>query len=342
MSLVERYVSEVGKNLPRKTRSDIEAEIRSSIDDMLDDRAKKEGRAPDEDMIVEVLKELGSPEKMAASYTGEKYLIGPRLYPTFILVLKILATVLVVLAAVRFGFGIAQPGMTANEFISLFITSLGVLINSLLVALGNIVLIFAIIEWTVPDIKVKSKEWDPHSLKNIPSLDEVKPVALILDTVFTIFVILLFNFYPNWIGIGYWQNGTWYMVPVLSEAFFTYLPWLNLIWAGTVVLNIILLRQMRWQPITRWIRIGLRFFNIIILYRMLIGPSLISLSSEALVLINRGIAQVTSLANLQMLLDASVHLVIVLVLVVEVVELVKSLYRVLFKRTEPLVIKSGS
>jgi hypothetical protein len=342
MSLVDRYVSEVGKNLPRKTRIDIEAEIRSLIEDMLDDRSKKDGRVQDEDMVVEVLKELGSPEKMAASYQGEKYLIGPRLYPTFILVLKIVATVLVILAAIRLGVGIALPVLTANGFLSLFMTSLGELINSLLVALGNIVLIFAIIQWTVPDMKVKAKEWDPRSLKNIPSSDDIKPVALILDTVFTIFVILLFNFYPDWIGISYWQNGTWYIVPVLSETFFNYLPWLNLIWAGTVVLNIILLRQMRWQPITHWIRIGLRFLNIIVLYRMLIGPSLIDLSAEALALINQGMAQVTSLINLQQLLDACVHLVIVIVLIVEVVELAKSLYRLIFKRTEPEVIKSGS
>ena len=47
MSLVEQYVTEVGKNLPRKTHSDIEAEIRSLIDDMLEDRSKQAGRAPD-------------------------------------------------------------------------------------------------------------------------------------------------------------------------------------------------------------------------------------------------------------------------------------------------------
>jgi hypothetical protein len=75
---------------------------------------------------------------------------------------------------------------------------------------------------------------------------------------------------------------------------------------------------------------------------MLIGPSLIDLSAEAVALINQGMAQVTSLINLQQLLDACVHLVIVIVLIVEVVELAKSLYRLIFKRTEPEVIKSGS
>ncbi|HSQ18530.1 MAG TPA: hypothetical protein VLM83_12575, partial [Anaerolineales bacterium] len=76
MELVTRYVSEVGRQLPEKTRADLEKEIRSLIEAALDDRAQKTGRPVDEDMIVEVLKEFGPPEKMAASYLPERYLIG--------------------------------------------------------------------------------------------------------------------------------------------------------------------------------------------------------------------------------------------------------------------------
>jgi hypothetical protein len=342
MSLVDQYVTEVGKTLPRKTHSDIEAEIRSLIDDMLEDRSKQVGRAPDEDMMVEVLKELGSPEKMAASYQGEKYLIGPRFYPTFILVLKIVATVLVVIAAIRFGVGVAQPGLTVNGFFTLFTTSLGELVNSLLVALGNIVLIFAVIQWAVPGMKVKSKEWDPRSLKSILLPDALKPVGIIWDIAVTIFVILVFNFHPEWVGMGYLQNGIWYWVPILSQAFFSYIPWLNLIWAGTVVLNIILLRQMRWQPLTRWIRIGLRFFNIVILYHMLVGPSIINFSTVTLTQYSQAMSQAPGLTNLQPLLDGSAHLLVALVLVLEGVELGKSLYQMLFKKGEPAITQSGS
>jgi len=42
-NLIDNYVSEVGRRLPRKTRSDIEAEIRSILQDMLDERSQKTG-----------------------------------------------------------------------------------------------------------------------------------------------------------------------------------------------------------------------------------------------------------------------------------------------------------
>ena len=41
------------------------------------------------------LKEYGSPKKVAASYGHTQYLIGPRLYPTFMLALQIVVFALV-------------------------------------------------------------------------------------------------------------------------------------------------------------------------------------------------------------------------------------------------------
>ncbi len=58
MSLIDRYVYEVGRHLPRNNRSDIQAELRSSLIDALEDRA---GHEPTEDEIVELLKEFGPP-----------------------------------------------------------------------------------------------------------------------------------------------------------------------------------------------------------------------------------------------------------------------------------------
>ena len=67
-NLIETYVSEVGRQLPQKNRADIEAEIRSVLQDMLDERSKQTGRTIDNDLILEVLQEYGSPEKIAVSY----------------------------------------------------------------------------------------------------------------------------------------------------------------------------------------------------------------------------------------------------------------------------------
>ena len=77
MNLLDKYVVEVGKYLPRKNRADIEAEIRSTLEDMLEERSQ--GQAVDDEMVKILLKEYGSPKKVAATYKPKQYLVSPRM-----------------------------------------------------------------------------------------------------------------------------------------------------------------------------------------------------------------------------------------------------------------------
>ena len=116
MNLIERYTAEVGKHLPRKMRADIETEIRSTLEDMLEERSQKAGRPTDDEMVKDLLKEYGAPDKVAATYLPERYLIGPKLFPIFTLVLKIVFSVLTALALIGFGIHFGQSEMTAAAF----------------------------------------------------------------------------------------------------------------------------------------------------------------------------------------------------------------------------------
>ena len=58
MSLLDRYIHEVGRFLPRKKRGSIQAELRSSVVDTLEDRY---GPEPDQAQIEEILS-LGNRE----------------------------------------------------------------------------------------------------------------------------------------------------------------------------------------------------------------------------------------------------------------------------------------
>jgi hypothetical protein len=174
-NLIDTYVSEVGRRLPKKIRTDIEAEIRSILQDMLDERSQKTSKPVGEEATLEVLKAYGSPEKVAGTYLGDRYLIGPRLYPTFMLVLRIMLMVIGILAAIGLGIviypTISNPQI-ALETIVRAVANLGV---TLITALGNVVFIFAILEWalfragTKVDIKglPKEKEWDPRSFTKL-------------------------------------------------------------------------------------------------------------------------------------------------------------------------------
>ena len=70
MEMIELYVKEVGRHLPEKMRSDIEQEIRSTIEDTLEDESRQQGRPVDEAMVVEVLKRMGPPRKVEAAPAG--------------------------------------------------------------------------------------------------------------------------------------------------------------------------------------------------------------------------------------------------------------------------------
>ena len=103
MDLIDRYVHEVGRHLPRKNRSDIQTELHSLLVDMLEDRA---GPDPSEAEVVEFLQEYVEPRTVAASYAPQaQYLIGPVLYPLFQLVSGI--TLVAVIGAQMLAWGVA-------------------------------------------------------------------------------------------------------------------------------------------------------------------------------------------------------------------------------------------
>ena len=217
-NLIDNYVSEVGRRLPMRTRKDIEAEIRSILQDMLEERSQKTGKPVDEEMTLDVLKAYGAPEKVAATYLGERYLVGPRLYPTFMLVLRIALVVIGVLAAIGLGVALSHVQNPQNAFETV-LTAIGNFIASLMTALGNIVLIFAIIEWALYRAGSKvdfkglpmEKEWDPRSLLKTSPSNLVKMGETIAEIVGACAAIIIFNFYPQIIGFGIFSNGNWYV-----------------------------------------------------------------------------------------------------------------------------------
>lgn len=91
--LVDSYLAEIGRHLPRSTRDDIVGELRSDLTEQVNERAEIEGRNPSDDDEREVLRALGHPVAVASGYKAQRYLIGPELYPAYLQTLR--ATVLI-------------------------------------------------------------------------------------------------------------------------------------------------------------------------------------------------------------------------------------------------------
>ncbi len=140
--LIERYVHQVGLYVRPKERAEIQKELRSQIQDQLEDRY---GGSPAEADIAAVLKQLGDPRTMAASYSGEQYLVGPSLYPFMMTVLRFglpLVPAVVVIANIV-GAALAPEG---GDWLGIFFSSIFTAAQAALIFFAVVVIFFAILQ----------------------------------------------------------------------------------------------------------------------------------------------------------------------------------------------------
>lgn len=342
MNLIDRYVSAIGSQLPPKSRRDIETEIRSTLEDMLEERAAAAGRPADEPMIKDLLKEYGAPDKVAASYLPARYLIGPELYPIFSLVLKIVFTVLAVIWAIVFGLNLAyQAPASGSEWLTRLFPGLFQIMGGAVTAFGNIVLVFAIIQWLSAgkDFKDETKEpeWSPDDLSKEPEPDAVSLWEPVVAIVFIVLGLLVLNFYPQALGIFFFSGETSSFIPVLTDAFFRVLPWINLAWGVELLNNLLLLRSRRWTPPTRLIEIGLKVAGVAIAAVLLAGPPILALNAASLAEAGLPLSSAETLAGL---LHTLVRWALIIAIIAGTFDALKELYRLITRRTpQPLAIK---
>jgi hypothetical protein len=334
MNLIDRYITEVGKHLPRKHRADIEAEIRSTLEDMLDERTQGNGpvdkRPADEAAVIELLKEYGSPREVAAKYQTHQYLIGPRLFPIFEMVLRIVLAVVAGASLIGLGVSLSKTGLAGAAFASAIGEWFGGLISGLIAAFGNITLVFAILERTAVAEKFEKdfKEWDPKELKSEPDPEQIDLPDHIATLIFTFLGLVVLNLYPNLFSIRYWSDGTWVTLPILTEAFFRFLPWINILGLIQIVFSGFMLGQKIWTPATRILSILIDIAGMILAVLILRTPGIFGLTPQALNAI--GIAEGAD--NLSRLFNSLPAIIIVIVVLATAIKVIKSLLR-LFSAT---------
>jgi len=267
--LVERYIHQVGRYLPSKERAEIQAELRSQIQDQLDDRY--EG-APTEANVAEVLKELGDPRRMAASYGGEQYLVGPDLYPVMMMVLRrgwVIVppiAILVHLLAVVFG-------DESGTLISLLLEAAAGAFQATVIFTGIVVLIFAILQHSGEDLEEitgNDKGFDPLALPEVNDPGEVDRFESILSMAFGTFALLVMLYFLRVGGLTLRFNlsdpGEVIPVPI---------PWLVAliaIGATQMVLQLTALLRGRWGVALWLVNVALDIVGAVALYYVLWLP----------------------------------------------------------------------
>ena len=280
-------------------------------------------------LISEVLLEYGAPDKVAAAYKPTRYLIGPRLYPFFIMVLKIVAAVLIAVAAIGFAITYYSTGMAGPAFI----TALGKfgleLLTGLISAFGNIVLVFAILERVLPESKFEeeAEKWVPADLNAETDPDQITRGEIIFEILFTMLGLAIFNLYPNLIGFAMVKDNSWIVFPALSDAFFRYLPWINLLGMLQILFDLYLVRQSTWRTATRLITLGIGVAGIILAGIMLVGPSLVTLDAAKLALI---FGEATN--QMLVLFNFLPQMVLIILIIVQSIEALQLIWRLINQR----------
>jgi HAAS domain-containing protein len=335
MNLIDRYITEVGKHLPRKNRADIEAEIRSTLEDMLDERKQGEGPA-DEATVLKLLKEYGSPREVAATYQTQQhqYLIGPRLFPIFERVVRIVLAIVVGASLIGLGVGLAETGFAGPEFVSTLGEWAGGLFSGLIAAFGNMVLVFAIIERTraaeefKKEFEKETKDWDPNELQSEPDPDKIDMADHIATIIFTALGLIVFNIYPNLFAIRFISDGTWVSYPILTEAFFRFLPWINILGLLQIIFSGFMLGRRNWTPLTRILGIIMDVAGMVLAVIILRTPGIFGITPESLTAIG-----VTDAADtLTQLFSSLPNLIIMIIVIVTTIKVIMSLLK-LFSNT---------
>ena len=263
MDLIDRYVVEVARHLPAKSAEDVAKELRSLLSDAFEARAARTGRPKDEALAVEVLREFGEPEEVAARYRGPKQLIGPDWYPIFksvaLGVLLIPLAIKVIEVKIRM-VATGGPLRWADAWSYA---------QYACVAFAITVLVFVILERTVKDGGfARDDDWDPRDLpalpekeigRRVPRLESAHSVWL------SIFWLTSLNMFPGIVGI-FWgfQHHRWFLsaselgIPLPVTL-------LNVFLGGLLLLKLVLWRQARWSAGTRWAQFTVGLLAIVVI-----------------------------------------------------------------------------
>jgi hypothetical protein len=264
--LIERYVHQVGRYLPPDERAEIEAELRSQIQDQLDDRY---GESPSQEEVASVLAEFGHPYQIAASYSSEQYLVGPMFYPYMALVMRygwIIIPAIVIFLNI---FGALTSSRQITLF-DLFMETLVGVVQAALMFFAVVVLIFAIIERISAELQKEREAFNPLNLPEVDDPGVVDRVEEAFGLAFGMVMALVFIYFLRVGGLTLRFNltdpGEVIAVPTL---------WLVLLIVdilAQLIVNVLVLLRNRWSVGLMLTQAVLEVFGMICLYFVVFLP----------------------------------------------------------------------
>jgi hypothetical protein len=279
MKYLDLYLDKIRQNLPPRNREDILKEISSTLMDMIEDRNPNPGEKPSDELVKDVLREFGSPRKVAVQYGARNYLIGPSMFPIYLQVLKIVLIVVATFNMVGLIVAIVSQTGFDSGMLEAIMQVVGSLLSSLFTAFGVVTLSFAGIERTTPDdMKVKvNQKWDPDDLLKEESQDQIKVFELALEITFSMIFIVLINFFLDKIGIYFLDSNGWTSTPILNENFLRYIPAITIYIILDIAVDLYLLNKGAWDKLATGAKILINMLKIAVNFAILTGPAILTI-----------------------------------------------------------------
>ena len=254
MKLIDIYIQEVTRRLPDKIRTDIDLELRSTIEDMLPENFG-------EDDVKEVLNQLGNPVVLANGYKDQPmYLIGPRYFDVYISLIKMILPIAVGIALIafitEFFIGYNGEGEIINVILAVIGKGIGTIIEVGIQFFFWVTLIFALIERFDKEkdpqpLTASLEKWTADNLKNIayiPKRKAISKLEVFGGLIWTAIWATLYFYANRFVGV-YEGNGgrVEFVMPALNqEVLLQYSPIIMMIIGFEIAFSLYKLLKEQW------------------------------------------------------------------------------------------------
>lgn len=263
-SVLDRYVYAIQRLLPRAQRDDIASELREILQSQVDDEEAQTQRALHDEEIRAILKRFGQPREVASRYGSQQYLIGPEIFPSYVMSVKVVLWVLVPLTL----FMVLMTVLTAEQdFLSRLAHTLWTALSIGLLNLGIVTLLFVYVGRAAAG-NLNVDDWDLDDLPEVPS-DPSAPVPTSERIGSLVGSVLMLCW---WLGLNTLARRLfgWDPLPIAWSP-----VWADVTVAAVFILSACIARELMGLIRPRWIRSYLAsgaildFFALFVLLRLL-------------------------------------------------------------------------
>jgi hypothetical protein len=236
--VIETYIDDTVRLLPRRQRDDVATELRSLLNEELHARAQESGRPPDESLALSLVRDYGHPNEAAARYQPPWAIIDPADSTSFMRAAIIGAGALVLLGAISKRLP-SLPG-TADNLVKI----------GLLVWLGLLVVAFGAKNWI-------RRRWPATVLWEHRDRNRANRVGTAVVVPIATFFVVLYGA-PTWVLdqiLGGRFDTSW--TAYTADFQRLRLPCFIGLMVGLLALLSFVAIQGRWRRLTRCINIGL-------------------------------------------------------------------------------------